>query len=265
MRSAPGLWIGLLLLSVCPAFALNCSRATALVDKTVCGHAELVRLDDRLNHLYGDLMPQLTARAQDELRAGQRTWVTKRDQRCASGDASCLGKLYGERIDQLSALDAESRVTDTKLDSLVPPFTVVATWKAIAVRDPLAEKPASVADTRASLAKADLPDVGELVSSSPGRVCVEGQDCRFVAWKRTLLAKLPWAEAIERVLQLSPTSCVLVGDTGVKEVPGLLLLPQHGGVVWAIFSLRKTSIQDGNYAVEVWSPAAGHVGDPMQP
>ena len=76
---------------------------------------------------------------------------------------------------------------------------------------------------------------------------------------------MQFAAAIERVLGLNSSAPVLVGDTGAKEVPGLMLLPQSGNVVWAIFSLRKTSSQDGNYAVEVWTPAAGRVGDPTQP
>ena len=244
---------------------LDCSRAASALDKAVCGNPGLVRLDGRLNQTYGDLLPQLTERAQGELRTQQRTWLAKRDQVCGNGDAGCLRKAYEERIDGLSALEAESRVTESKLDSLALPFSVVGTWKATEIRDPVPAKPASGADAHESLSRADLPDVGKLVSASPGRVCVEGQDCRFMAWKRTVLGKVRWAGAMGRVLGLRPTAQVLVGNTGAQEVPGLLLLPQSDGVVWAIFSLRKSSIQDGNYAVEVWSPAAGRVGDPTQP
>lgn len=175
--------------------------------------------------------------------------------------------LFGEGVRGTNwpafCTEAESRVSEDKLDSLAPPFTVVGICSAQAVRDLMAAKPASRADTRDSLARADLPDVGKFVTASPGKVCVQGQDCRFTAWKRTVLAKVQWAAAIRRVLGLSPSAPVLVGDTGAKKVPGLVLLPQDGGLVWSIFSLRKTSSQDGNYVIEVWSPAAGGVNDPM--
>ncbi len=257
-----GCWLSM---SAMRSLALDCSHAKSSVDGAICGNQGLLRLDERLNQLYGDLLPQITVKTQGELRAQQRTWLIKRDRVCVNGNNGCLQKLYEERIDQLSALVAESRVADNKRDSLAPPFTVLSTWRATGIRDPLAAKPASKTDVPDSLARADLPDVGKLVTASPGRVCVEGQDCRFIAWKKTEIAKVPWAEAIERVLGLSQSVQVLVGDSGATNVPGLMLLPQSGGVVWAIFSLRKTSIQDGNYAIEEWHPAAGHVGDPTQP
>ena len=235
------------------------------MEKRICGDPLLVRLDGRLNQLYGDLLPQLTTRAQAELRRQQKGWIAKRDGVCADGNPACLRREYKNAIERLSALDAESRVAKDKLDSLAPPFSVLGTWKATAIQDPMASRPATEADTRDSLARADLPAVGKLVSASPGRVCVEGQDCRFIAWRQTSLATVQWARAIQRVLKLDPSSPVLVGDTGADEVPGLLLLPQHGGAVWAVFSLRKTNIQDGNYAVEVLEPAAGEVGDLTQP
>ena len=254
-----------LLLCASRASAVDCRRATSPVEKQLCNDAGLIRLDERLNQLYSDLLPQLTTRAQAELRLQEKAWLAKRDQMCASGNSACLRSQYQDRIERLSALDAESRVAKEKLDSLAPPFGVVGTWKATAIHDPEPDKAASATDTHDSLARADLPDLGRLVSASPGRVCIEKGDCRFVAWKQTVLKDVPWAGAIERVLNLGPTSPTLVGDTGAEHVPGFLLLPQQGGAVWAVFSLRKTSIQDGNYAVEVWEPAAGQVGDLTQP
>ena len=138
---------------------IDCSRTNTPLAARVCRDSVVARLDRRLNELHGDLQPQLTTKAQGELRAQQRAGLSKRDHVCATGAADCLGKVYEERIDQLSALDAESRPSNDKLDSVAPPFTVVGTWSTTAVRDPLAAKPASGADLRDSLARADLPDV----------------------------------------------------------------------------------------------------------
>ncbi len=52
-----------------------------------------------MNQLYSGLRPQQMVKARGEL-------LTQRNRECATGDTGCLRKQYGDRIDQLQALNA---------------------------------------------------------------------------------------------------------------------------------------------------------------
>jgi uncharacterized protein len=69
---------------------------------TICGNFALAQLDRQLTDLYAAARVRLDASQQIALRDKQRAWIR---QRAACGrDASCITRLYQERIPQLSAL-----------------------------------------------------------------------------------------------------------------------------------------------------------------
>ncbi len=191
--------------------------------------------------------------------------MAKREQQCADGGVECLQRLYDKRVSQLTALTVESRVTEKRLDSLAIPFSLVGTWKATGIRDPEGGSP-SGGNARESLQDAGLPDLGKLVTATPGLVCVAGREqCLYEAWQRKPLSQVEFAAAKMRVLKLTPSTAVLLGDSGAKEVPQLLLLPGNGNTLQGIFTLCKPNAQDCHYALETLEPVERRVASPTKP
>jgi uncharacterized protein len=244
-----------LALSAAAALAQDCGKAVSAVEKTICRDANLTRQDADLNRLYSSLRPQLTPKARGELLTQQRAWLTDRNRECATGEAACLEKKYETRLGEMEALSAAAQVGEDKLND-VTAVVVKGSWKASRVEDPGGAGHTSEADVRESLVNADLPAVGSMVSAVPGKVCVAPQACRMMAWTRKTLAEVDGGKAIARVLGLSLTESVLVGDTGAKESPRLLLAPRSDGSVWAIFGLCGPNSTNCRNAAEDWTPAA---------
>ena len=108
-------------------------------------------------------------------------------------------------------------------------------------------------DLPSSLPSAELPAVGELVSTAPGKFCVQGSDCGRIAWIRSTLVKEHGGEAIHRVVGVPQDALVLIGHQGPGMAPLIFLVERGHGVVWAIFSLDGRS-GDSHYAAEEWTP-----------
>lgn len=246
------------------ATAQNSARAVTPIDKTLCREPDLAHMDADLNRLYSELRPQLTVRARGELLAQQRAWLAERNRECASGDAGCLWTQYGERIDQLQALTAAAEVSEGKLDTLAT-VIVKGMWKATAVQDPGGGGHTNEADVRQSLSDAELPAVGSVVTAAPGKLCVPGLECRTMAWTRRTLAKLDGGDFIGRLLGVSVTSNVLIGDNGAKESPGYRVIARSDGTIWAMFDLCGPRVSNCHYATEVWTPASADAAILLRP
>jgi uncharacterized protein YecT (DUF1311 family) len=75
------------------ATSFDCAKATTAVEKSVCSHDELSRLDDEMNRAYLDAR-QVSSRSEAS-RINQLKWVSRRNA-CASQD--CIRDAYGDRI-----------------------------------------------------------------------------------------------------------------------------------------------------------------------
>ena len=118
-----------------------------------------------------------------------------RDRVCAKAGAQCLRKEYHLRLGQLSALEAASSASEGLLEDLHP-LVVTGTWKATAIYDPGAKGAVGNIDLAYSLFQAQLPAIGSVVSTGPGRICQQGSDCQKIAWTQTTLTKVMGAKAM---------------------------------------------------------------------
>lgn len=248
--AAAGIWLAC---AVCRAFALDCSRASTPSDQTICRQPDLAHSDAELNDIYDRLRPQLTAQARASVVTQQRAWITERNRVCANGDPECLGKEYGARVEYLSALYAAASASDNSLSDLHP-LVVTGSWKATAIHDPGAKDLPGETAAPQSLSDDELPAIGALVSSAPGKVCIQGYQCKRMAWTRSTLAKADGGEAIGRVLGLSQSVQILLGDPGAKMIPPLVLVVRENGRVWAVFGLCGPKVTNCHYAAEEWTP-----------
>ena len=231
--------------------ALDCQRASSAIEQTLCTQPDLVKLDAEMNKVYERLRPTLTPKARAVVVAQQRAWVADRNRLCANGDAGCLRKEYETRLEYLSALDAASNTSDKPWSDLHP-LVVTGSWRATALHDP-GGKGSKDSDLPSSLSSAELPAIGELVSTAPGKFCEQGSDCGRIAWKRTTLTKEHGWEAIHRVLGIPEDASVLIGHQGPGMAPLILLVERGHGTVWAIFSLDGRS-GESHLAAEEWTP-----------
>ncbi len=87
----------LLLFTIADA-ACGYAKGALAEEKTPCSERSVQLLDKELNQRHDMLLPQLTTRAQADLRTQQRAWIRYRYQECASGNAACLHRAYGERL-----------------------------------------------------------------------------------------------------------------------------------------------------------------------
>ena len=78
------------------AASFDCARATTTVERTICGDAELSRMDEALDQAYRAALASPQAGA---ARDGQRAWLAGRN-RCTT--AACVRDAYAARLAQLS-------------------------------------------------------------------------------------------------------------------------------------------------------------------
>jgi len=103
-----------------PSF--NCVTDRAPDEVTICGNTALSQLDRQLGNLYGAVREGLDPNQQQALRDTQRIWLR---QRSACGrDASCIARLYQERISQLRTMIAGPTTPATPAAPATPPAPV---------------------------------------------------------------------------------------------------------------------------------------------
>lgn len=236
------------------AVAADCTQAASPVEKTICSDSDLHQMDADLNRLYSSLRPQLTVRARTELLARQRAWLAERDRDCATGEGKCLREHYRVRLEELEALNATAEASDQKLDDVIP-VIVKGKWKITAIQDPKGAGEIDKTALQSSLASANLPAIGAVVDTAPGKLCLTPLPCDSMGWTQKKLAEVDDSAAIGRYLELSSTSRVLVGSSGATR-SYYLLVPRIDGTLWAVFALCSSDLQDCRKAAELWTPAS---------
>jgi TonB family protein len=101
--TAPFVALAFLALISVPSFAasFDCRTSKHPNEQLICQNKELSKLDDRMAALLRDLSNHLNSKDGEELKRSHRQWV-KQSLDCGN-DFICTKKLYGERIEQLSA------------------------------------------------------------------------------------------------------------------------------------------------------------------
>ena len=249
LKTAAALMFALIAL---PASAAGCQDAVSLIDRTVCNTPDLNKLDADLNRLYSDLRTRLTAAQRSALLTQQRAWLVVRNRECATAAAECLHAQYAVRVDQLEALHASYTAAEGKLDDLTP-VMVTGSWKVTSIVDPAGAGNPAKMDVQSSLDLADLPAVGAVVKTQPGKICLPAQACGAMGWYRKRLAEVNSSNAIAHYLKLDKTTEVLVGSSGAKE-SYYLLVPQRDGSAWAVFTFCNTDGSTCRQAAEIWTP-----------
>ncbi|GEM_PF-1263610 len=82
--------------------SFDCNRAQqAEIEKAICGHPKLNRLDEQLGAVYHDLKKRLAPEKVIDLLREQRQWLEYRDDNCLPTQIDCLLKVYRDRIEML--------------------------------------------------------------------------------------------------------------------------------------------------------------------
>lgn len=90
-----------------PLLAIDCAKAATPAERTVCGSAELLRLDRELNAAFQSARDRTPQGERDALRTAQRRWLEERDQRCG-GAAACLAEALRARVAALRATPGDA-------------------------------------------------------------------------------------------------------------------------------------------------------------
>lgn len=88
------------LLGAAPSF--NCVENTGVAEQTICGNANLARLDVSLSQMFFTLKGRMASNQGIWLRNSQRAWIKQRDS-CRS-DSACIEEAYRTRISELQRL-----------------------------------------------------------------------------------------------------------------------------------------------------------------
>lgn len=83
------------------AASFDCAKAQSRIEKAICANTEVSTLDEYLGRYYAAARSSL-GRAADCMRADQTQWLRTVRDGCA--DATCLKKVYLERLAELDAL-----------------------------------------------------------------------------------------------------------------------------------------------------------------
>ena len=91
--------------AVVSSTTIDCSKARTVIEKRICSHAGLLRLDSDLAELYSICLEQLSVDAQNGFKESQRKWLKNRDRNCRKvpndNMTGCLEESYRKRICEL--------------------------------------------------------------------------------------------------------------------------------------------------------------------
>lgn len=100
------------------AASFDCTKASTLVEKTICKEPQLSDLDDLLMQSYKIAMAN--TKDADTLKSQQKAWLTNVRNKCL--DSVCLMRVYNERLTVLNSISALSAST-VKYPWMVKPQT----------------------------------------------------------------------------------------------------------------------------------------------
>lgn len=83
------------------AASFDCGNAITAVDKAICSHAELSRLDGELAQRFQVVRDSLPPEKAQQLRQSQIHWLRQRNQQCVA-DTPCLLRAYTNRLAELN-------------------------------------------------------------------------------------------------------------------------------------------------------------------
>ncbi|MCB1387255.1 MAG: DUF1311 domain-containing protein [Nitratireductor sp.] len=109
--TGPAIATSILILTTGPAQAFDCARATAEIDRAICGDDDARAANDRMETAYFSLRDRLGAEARRTLLGGQKDWLAWRDANCGPV-ALCLAEASASRAGLLGQ----------KSDGMVPFF-----------------------------------------------------------------------------------------------------------------------------------------------
>lgn len=84
------------------AASFNCAQAQQPIERTICAHQELDRLDGLLGRRFSEQQKMLDEDQRKAALKVQRSWLSSRTELCPVGDRDCLIDLYRKRIRALS-------------------------------------------------------------------------------------------------------------------------------------------------------------------
>lgn len=99
--------------------SFDCRKSSTEVEKKICAHSELSKLDDRLSAIYDYAMSHtIHADGKSILRKEQREWLSMDRDRCA--DVGCITNSYHRRINELesSLLDMSATSTNDRKNEI---------------------------------------------------------------------------------------------------------------------------------------------------
>lgn len=85
------------------AAGFDCGAATTPLEKTICAHAGLSALDDRLTRAFHQHLNAVSDQGREAARRGQRQWLAAVPATCPGLADSCLVELWQSRQDALVA------------------------------------------------------------------------------------------------------------------------------------------------------------------
>lgn len=80
------------------ATSFDCTKASTVIEKSICGNPSLGVLDDQLATTYHKAFNDSSSK--DELKTQQRVWVKNIRNKCTTDD--CLSSVYSSRISELN-------------------------------------------------------------------------------------------------------------------------------------------------------------------
>lgn len=163
--------------------SFDCAKAGSALEHAVCADAELSQLDEKIATAYAGVLEGLSASAQDQVRAGQKSWLAYAARACTddgvplkgaydTDGVGCLTGLYRDRLDRLDARFSAGglRFYPVDLYGVLPdPMAASDSWNKIATKellslrldgfDPLAQKFNAFMDKIDQPVRKDMPGV----------------------------------------------------------------------------------------------------------
>lgn len=116
------------------AASFDCSKATTIIEKTICSDTLLSRLDMELGKIYLNLKKRVPLEQWNEIKSTQIVWLKKRNSICANANRDCLLQIIQQRLNELNSIEPNLK-TDVVNNRDETPKTNTTNWDVDQIND----------------------------------------------------------------------------------------------------------------------------------
>ena len=228
-----------------PSF--DCARAGSAVEKSICAHDDLARMDRQLADLYRRSLAMMTSDTRKAFVSSQKAWLESRANSCPAAAAKCLLGRYGERQAAFQAMLATTSRENPVLNQ-DNPISIEGTWQV--------ELPAKDIPNHLHPIASSLPPENSRLDFETGKACLSAQSTPSKCYRYGILpaaGRDTWVNirAKFKLTNGNPTFLTFIDGRAGYEI-----LPLRDGTILALTMACDAKANECAETYQIWRPVS---------